>query len=126
MKPTGYSTVSPYLVCEGAQAVVDFAVAVFDATLLRRYDNDDGSIMHAEFKIDDTVIMIGEASEDWPAFSSLLHVYVEDVDETFRKALKAGATEIEEPTEREGDPDRRGSVEDSAGNVWALASQVEG
>lgn len=54
-KPSSYSTLSPYLVVAGVQKVIDFAKAVFGATELRRYDLPEGTIMHAEIKIDDTV-----------------------------------------------------------------------
>jgi PhnB protein len=65
-KPEGYSSVSPYLVIEGAQQVIDFLKEAFGATELRRYDMPDGSILHAEVRIDDTVIMMGEAARERP------------------------------------------------------------
>lgn len=68
MKPEGYSTVSPYLIAAGAQRVVDFMKASFNAIELRRYDLPDGSIMHAEVRIGDTVVMIGDSGDEWPAF----------------------------------------------------------
>jgi len=125
-KPPSYSTVSPYLVVAGAQKVIDFAKAVFGATELRRYDMPDGSIMHAEIRIDDTVIMVGDGGPEFPSFSSLLHIYVEDVDRVYERALKAGATPVEAPRARDGDPDKRGSVKDPCGNTWAIATQLPG
>lgn len=123
-KPKSYSSVSPYLVVAGAQKVIDFAKQVFSAKELRRYDNPDGTIMHAEILIDDTVVMIGDAGPQFPAFSSLLHVYVPDVDSVYQRALAAGATGLETPRTREGDPDKRGSVKDPCGNIWSIATQV--
>lgn len=73
-KPGGYSSVSPYLMIDDSQPVIDFLEKTFDATELRRYDSPDGSIMHVEVRIDDTVIMIGERSGDLPSFSSTMHV----------------------------------------------------
>ena len=125
-KPDGYSTVSPYLVTEKAQQVIDFLVAVFDAEALRRYETEDGSIMHAEVRIADTVVMLGEAGGDWPAQPSHIHVYVEDVDRTYRRALDAGGTSAQEPQRRGDDPDRRGGVRDPGGNTWWIATQVAG
>ena len=122
-KPSGYNSVSPYLVVGGAQRMIDFLKAVFGARELRRYDNDDGTIMHAEVLIDDSVIMMGEASDEFPANKLLIHVYVADVDAVFRMALAAGATIDQEPQQRQGDPDRRGSFKDFAGNVWAVGTQ---
>ena len=123
-KPHGYSSVSPYLVVGGAQRVIDFLKQVFGATELRRYDMPDGSIMHAEVRIDDTVVMIADGGGEWPPFPSWLHVYVPDVDSTYRRALEAGGGSAQEPQQREGDPDRRGGVKDPAGNTWWIATQV--
>ena len=123
-KPAGYTSVSPYLITKNAQAVIDFAVATLDATPLRRFEMPDGSIMHAELDIDGTVVMLGEAGEDWPPVPCHLHVYVPDVDATYTLALKNGATSVNAPTQREGDPDRRGGVLDVSGNTWWFATQV--
>ncbi len=123
-KPRSYSSVSPYLVVAGAQKVIDFAKAVFGATELRRYDMPDGSIMHAEIRIDDTVIMLGDGGAAFPPVASMIHVYVADVDRVYQRALEAGATVVEAPKAREGDPDKRGSVKDPCGNTWAIATQL--
>jgi PhnB protein len=90
-KPERYNAVSPYLVVAGAQRVIDFLKQTFDATDLRRYDMPDGTIMHAEVQIDDTVVMLGDAGGEWPPVPMFLHVYVPDVDATYRRALTAGA-----------------------------------
>ena len=124
-KPGGYSSVSPYLVVAGAQRVIDFLKRAFDATELRRYDLPDGSIMHAEVRVDDTVVMIADGGGEWPPFPSWLHVYVRDVDATYRRALEAGGVSVQEPQRKDGDPDRRGGVKDPAGNTWWIATQVE-
>lgn len=124
-KPDRYSTVSPYLIAAGAQKVIDFLKNAFGATELRRYDMPDGSIMHAEVRIGDTVIMIGDAGKDWPAVPSHVHVYVEDVDATFARALDAGGISVQKPERKEQDPDRRGGVKDPAGNTWWIATQQE-
>jgi PhnB protein len=122
-KPGGYNAVSPYLVVGGAQRMIDFLKTVFGARELRRYDNDDGTIMHAEVMIDDSVVMMGDASAAFPANRLLIHVYVADVDAVFAKALAAGATVDQQPQHKPGDPDRRGSFKDFAGNVWSVATQ---
>jgi PhnB protein len=123
-KPADYNSVSPYLVVPGAQRLIDFLNAVFDARVTRRYDNPDGSIMHAEMRIDDSVIMMGDSTSDYPPNTLLIHVYVPDVDKVFQRALAAGGTEAEAPRQREDDPDRRGSFKDFAGNTWAIATQL--
>ncbi len=119
-KPTGYNSVSPYLVVNGAQKMIDLLKHIFGAKELRRYDMPDGSIAHAEVQIDDSVIMMGDSSDKFPPNQHLIHVYVADVDETFNKAINAGCHLVEQPTEREEDPDRRGSFKDFEGNIGLL------
>ncbi len=122
-KPDGYSSVAVYIMAEGAQRVIDFLKQVFDAEELRRYDKPDGSIMHAEVRIDDTVIMLADAGSEFPGFPVWLHVYVPDVDATYQRALATGGVSVQEP-KQQGDPDRRGGVKDPAGNTWWIATQV--
>lgn len=124
-KPEGYASVSVYVMAEGAQRVIDFLKATFDAKETRRYDNPDGTIGHVEVQIDDTVVMLAEAGEGFPAFPVWLHVYVPDVDATYQCALAAGGVSVQEPVQK-GDPDRRGGVKDPAGNTWWIATQVGG
>ncbi len=124
-KPEGNSTVSPYLVIAGAHRVIDFIKKAFGGTELRRYDLPDGSVMHAELRIGDTVVMIGDAGGQWPAFPSWLHVYVEDVDATYKQALAAGGVSVQEPARKDGEGDRRGGVRDPGGNIWWIATQFE-
>ena len=123
-KPEGYASLSPYLVVDGAQKLIDFLLATFGAKVTRRFDNEDGSLMHGEVKIDDTVVMLSDASESYPAFPVWLHVYVPDVAATYEKALAAGGISVQEPVKKD-DPDLRAGVQDPTGNTWWLATQVE-
>jgi PhnB protein len=77
-KPQGYSTVSVYVVADGAQRVIDFLKKTFNATALRRFETPDGKIMHAEVRIGDTVVMIADSGAHYPPFPVWLHVYVPD------------------------------------------------
>ena len=122
-KPSGYNSLSPYIIVDGAQKMIDLLKGIFQATELRRYDNPNGTIMHVELKIDDSVIMLSDASSTYPANELLLHVYVPDVHKTFKKAIELGCVSIEEPINREGDPDTRGSFKDFSGNIWAVGTQ---
>ncbi len=123
-RPEGYPAVSPYLIAAGAQQVIDFVKQVFGATELRRYDMPDGSIMHAEVRIEDSVVMIGDAGGNWPAVPAHLHVYVSDVDATYRRALEAGGVSVQPPERKGDDPDRRGGVKDAACKTWSISTQV--
>jgi uncharacterized glyoxalase superfamily protein PhnB len=122
-KPSGYSDVSVYMMANGAQRVIDFCRAVFDAEPLRRLDREDGTIMHAEIRIGDTVVMMSDRTPAIPAFPVWLHVYVPDVDAAYERALGAGATPVQAPEKKE-DEDRRGGVKDPTGNVWWMATMV--
>lgn len=123
-KPKGYTSVSPYFVVDGAQKFIEFTKELFGARELRRYEKPDGSILHAEVQIDDSVIMLGDSSEQFPPNQVVIHVYVQNVDEVYEKAISLGCTSFQEPKEREGDPDKRGGFKDLAGNMWSIATQV--
>lgn len=123
-RPEGYPAASPYLIADGAQRVIDFLKEAFGATELRRYDMPDGTVMHAEVRIADSVVMIGDAGGPWKATPSHVHVYVQDVDAAFGDALRAGGVSVQDPEQRPGQPDRRGGVRDPAGNTWWLATQL--
>lgn len=123
-KPKNYNSVSPYFIVEGAQKFIDLMKVIFDAKELRRFEMPDGTIMHAEIQIDDSVIMLCNSSEKFPPVTLVMHVYVPNVDETFNKAINAGCEIIEQPKQREGDPDRRATFKDFAGNMWSVGSQL--
>ncbi|WNG62497.1 VOC family protein [Archangium gephyra] len=109
---------------DGAQRVIDFLKKAFDATELRRYDGPNGSIMHVEVRIDDSVIMLSDGGGSFPAFPVWIHLYVPDVDATYQRALAAGGVSVQEPQQK-GDPDRRGGVKDPSGNTWWISTQME-
>jgi PhnB protein len=116
--------VSPYLIVAGAQRVVDFLRRAFDGQKLRRFERPDGAIIHTEVRIGDTIVMLADAGEGWPPIQAHLHVYVENVDATYGRALDAGAEPVQPPERKADDPDRRGGVRDPAGNGWWIATQV--
>jgi uncharacterized glyoxalase superfamily protein PhnB len=109
-KPAGYNSVSPYFVVNNAPAFIALLKDFLYAEELRRYDRPDGAIMHAECRLDDSVIMISDASSEFPANNLLMHVYVPDVHLTFQKAIDAGCEIIERPVKKPDDPDIRGMV----------------
>lgn len=124
-KPTGYSTVSPYLIVNGADATIDFLKRVFGAVELRRFPDQSGRLMHAEVSIEDTAIMLADpAPPEWPATPAYVHIYVRDVDETYRKALDSGAVSVQAPVKKQ-DEDKRGGVKDPGGVTWWIATRVE-
>jgi len=124
-KPIGYSSVSPYLIVDGADATMAFLAGVFGAVTLRRIADESGKVMHAEVRIDDTVVMLTDAFPPaWPGTPSHVHVFVQDADATYRKAIEAGAASVQAPVKR-GDENRRGAVKDAGGTTWWISTNVE-
>lgn len=123
-KPEGYNSVSPYFIVDGAEKFIQLMIQIFNAKELRRYSLPDGTIMHAEIQIDDSVLMLGNSSDKFPPVPIVMHVYVADADETFQRAIDAGCEIIEAPKTREGDPDRRATFKDFAGNIWSVGTQL--
>jgi len=123
-KPQGYTSVSPYLIVDGVARTIEFLVRALDAVELRRFPGSDGRILHAEVRIDDTVLMLSDGGGGWPPVPSHVHVYVPDVDATYRRALAAGAASVQEPVKKD-DADKRGGVKDAGGTTWWIATMVE-
>lgn len=122
-KPEGYNTASSYLIVDGAERTIQFLEEAFDAVELRRFPAEDGRIRHAEVRLDDTVLMLADGAEGWPPIPAYVHVYVPDVDDSYRRALSAGATSVQEPV-RKDDDDKRGGVTDPGGTTWWIATKV--
>jgi PhnB protein len=122
--PDGYHTVTPCLTVEGAAKLIDFLKAAFAATVKERVDMPDGSVAHAEVRIGDSIVMLGDAKPEWPAVRTNLYLYVPDVDAVFAAAIAAGATVVREVRD-EFYGDRSGGVKDTWGNQWFIGTHKE-
>jgi PhnB protein len=130
--PEGYPRVTPYLIVDGASAAIDFYTSVLGATERMRMSAPDDKVGHAELEIGDSVIMLADESPEMDARSPRtvggtpvsLHVYVEDADGTFQRAVGAGATALQQ-VEDKFYGDRSGSFEDPFGHRWHVATHVE-
>jgi uncharacterized glyoxalase superfamily protein PhnB len=122
--PEGYSTVSPYLIVNGAAKVIDLLTQAFGATEKFRMPKPDGTIGHAEVTIGDSVIMLAEASPEFPPMPACVHVYVTDVDAVYRRALQFGAASTREPADQFYG-DRNAGVKDPGGNQWWISTHKE-
>jgi PhnB protein len=130
--PEGYPRVTPYLIVDGASAAIDFYTSVLGATERMRMSAPDDRVGHAELEIGDSVIMLADESPEMDARSPRtvggtpvsLHVYVEDADGTFERAIGAGATALQQ-VEDKFYGDRSGSFEDPFGHRWHVATHVE-
>jgi PhnB protein len=131
--PAGYPRVSPYLCCRGAAAAIEFYADVFGATERMRMPGDSPeNIGHAELEIGSGIVMLADEFPDHGFLSPqtlggspvTVHVYVEDVDAVFARALALGATESR-PVEDQFYGDRLGQFTDPWGHRWSVASHVE-
>ncbi len=122
--PDGYHTVTSYLVVQGVAQLIDFMKQAFAAEELRRMTRPDGSIGHAEVKIGDSRVMLGEAGGEFAPMPGMLHLYVEDVDAVYQRALQAGAVSVREIVD-EFYGDRIGGVKDKSGNQWWIATHIK-
>jgi uncharacterized glyoxalase superfamily protein PhnB len=122
--PEGYHTVTPTVIVEDGGVVLEFVRKVFDPVENHVMRSEDGTVRHAEVTIGDSRIMISTASEKWKPMPASLHVYCENIDALYRKALDAGATSLKEPT-NEFYGDRSAGVADPQGNWWWLATHIE-
>jgi PhnB protein len=122
--PRGFRTLQPYMIAADGEALIQFAKQAFDAEEKFRAIGSAGGI-HGEVRIGDTMLMMGGGIPGRPfngkPSPTALHVYVEDTDAVYQKALKAGATSIGEPQDHEYG-ERGASVKDMAGNFWYIAT----
>ena len=123
--PDGYTAITPYLVAEDAPALLDFLVNAFGAVERMRIPMPDGSLAHAEVEIDGAAVMLGSANAEmgFPPLSAQVHLYVEDVDAVYARAVGAGGTAVAEP-EDQFYGDRIARVLDPAGNHWSIATHI--
>ncbi len=123
--PDGYHTVTPSLMVHGAARLIDFLEQAFGAKETERIARPDGAIMHAEVRIGDSIIMLGEPmSKSDPPMMGTLYLYVSDADATYKRALRAGATSVMEPADQFWG-DRMSGVTDGFGNTWWIATHIE-
>ena len=119
-----YRTVTPYLVVPDADAELKFLVAAFGATEKFCQRNDKGAVMHAEIHIGDSLLMLGQAGDQWKAKAASLYLWVPNVDELYTKALAAGATSESAPEDKPYGH-RNAGVIDAAGITWWIGSPVK-
>jgi PhnB protein len=123
-KPSDHPSVSPYLLVAGAERTIDFLVHVLGGKLLFQMPGPDGRVMHAEVRLDDSVIMLADNPPGRPPAPSNVHIYVPDVDAAYHAAIAWGAVPVQEPVKK-ADPDKRGGVRDPGGTTWWLATKME-
>lgn len=130
--PDGYHNVTPYLIVKDPVKALEFYKKAFGAKEVMRMEDGNGGIMHAEFQIGDSKVMMAGEYPQMGAVSPqtiggtpvFLGLYVEDVDETFRQALASGAKE-RRAVQDQFYGDRTGTLEDPFGHLWSVATHIE-
>ena len=130
--PAGYHTVTPSIIVRGGAEAIEFYKRAFGAEEVSRMSGPDGKLMHAEIRIGDSIVMLGDENEQWGmrsplstnGVSSSLHIYVDDADATFERAVRAGAT-VRYPIEDAFWGDRYGKVPDPFGHERGIATRLK-
>lgn len=117
----GFNNIAPYILVAGAGRFIDFLKSAFAGTERIRVPRPDGSVMHAEIGIGNSVIELAEANPQFPARQAFVHLYVDDADATYKRALETGAKSIYGVADQPWG-DRQGCVKDEFGNVWYIAT----
>jgi PhnB protein len=118
----GLTSITPYLIVRPVAQFIEFLKTAFDGEERMRMPAPDGSIMHAEVAVGNGAIEVSDGNEQYPPAPADIHIYVDDADATFAKALKAGATSILAPTDEHPSGDRWGAAKDQFGNNWYIAT----
>jgi PhnB protein len=129
--PEGMHSVTPHLICAGAAAAIEFYKKAFNAVELGRLPDPSGKLMHAMIQIGDSVVMLVDEFPDWGKVGPkslkgspvTIHLYVEDVDATFGRAIATGA-KVVMPVEDMFWGDRYGVLEDPFGHYWSVATHI--
>lgn len=123
--PDDYHKVTPYLIIHGVDKIIDFLAKAFDAELKYRFERPDGSVMHAELRMGDSAVMLGEPTGDFTPMPGSIYLYSEDCDSAYQRALDAGAASVMEPMDMHHAGERYGGVRDMSGNIWWIATHIE-
>jgi PhnB protein len=130
--PDGYSSLTPYLVCKDAAKAIDFYANAFAAQEVVRMPGPNGRVMHAEVKIGNSMLMLGDEDTERGHLSPgsiggtavSIMFYTDDVDAVFKRALGLGATSEMPPADMFWG-DRMGNLVDPFGHKWAIATHKE-
>jgi len=122
--PKGFHTVTPFIMVKGAQRVVDFLKNAFDAEEIMSLKHPNGTLWHAQVKVGDSMIMLGDTMGEHPNAPCTVYLYVPDVDATYKKAMKVGGESLMAPADQFYG-DRSAGVKDSLGNSWWIGTHIE-
>lgn len=128
--PSGHHSVTPYMTINNCAKAIEFYKTAFGAVETYRLNGEDNKVMHAEIKIGDSVLMMSDecpeskGPEKFGGSPISVMLYVEKVDDVFKRAVEAGATVIHE-VKNEFYGDRMGTLKDPFGHTWSIATHIE-
>lgn len=122
-KPEGFSNITPFIAVNQAQKVLEFVKRAFDAEEIFALRRDDGTIEHAQIRIGDSMLLLGDPMGKDEA-RAMLYYYVADCDCHYERGLASGGTSIQEPTDQFYG-DRNAGIKDPCGNIWWIATHKE-
>lgn len=122
--PEGFNTVTPYLVVDGAEGLIEFIIKGLGGEQKFIMRGPDNKVTHATMKVGNSTIMLADTMRDTSPQTAMLYLYVQDADAAYKKATEAGGESVREPRD-EFYGDRSGCVKDRWGNTWWFATQKE-
>ena len=120
----GFRAITPYLFAQNAAQLIEFISKAFGGEEVYRKQRPDGAITHAEMRVGDSMLMLGEATEQFGPMPTSIYLYVSDSDSVYQNALRVGGTSVF-PIMTLPNGERYGGVKDPCGNVWWIATHVE-
>ncbi|PLS21987.1 VOC family protein [Neptunicoccus cionae] len=120
-----HQSITPYFTVVGADRLIEFLTTAFGAIVTKESRYDDGSLQHARLRIGNSLVMLNESTDIYPANTSQMHLYVDNTDQAFERALDAGAECLMEPNMRPHG-ERMAGVTDPCGNIWWIATPRQG
>ncbi len=122
--PDGFHTVTPYLLVAGVPKLIEFLKKAFGGEETECLAMEDGTVMHAQVKIGDSIIMLGDPRGRCEPMPMSLYLYVPDTDAVYQRAIEAGGESVMEPADQFYG-DRNAGVKDPVGNTWWIATHIE-
>lgn len=119
----GFHTITPYLIVRNAPRLIEFLLTAFEGKLISRKNRPDGSVMHAEMRIGDSMLMLAEGTNDFPPMSIAIYLYVVNCDAVYQRALATGGISISECQDMPYG-ERHGGIKDPCGNIWWVATHI--
>jgi PhnB protein len=123
--PKGFNTVTPFIMVDNAESLIDFIERGLNGNVEFKMKNDDGKIMHASVRIGNSPIMISDVMDGQEPITSMLYLYVDNVDELYEQGLAVSGTKSARELRDEYYGDRAGCLEDQWGNKWWIATHIE-